>query len=65
MQKDLPVLADCQSRDARRLHYHFNASLMALNVAKLQDSELQQKEEVQHAFSMTNWASKISRRNRH
>ena len=56
--KGFTGLADCQSRDARRLHYHFNASLTALNIAKLQDNELQKKEEVQHAFSMTNWTRK-------
>jgi hypothetical protein len=31
---------------------------MALNVAKLQDNELQKKEQTHHAFSMTNWARK-------
>jgi hypothetical protein len=51
-------LTDCQSRDPRRLHYHFNASLTALNVAKLQDAQLQQNQNVQHSFSMTNWARK-------
>ena len=54
--KGFTGLGDCQSRDARRLDYHFNASLVALNVAKLQDNELQKKEQTQHAFSMTNWA---------
>ena len=56
--KNFTGLVDAQTRDARRLHYHFNASLTALNVAKLQDNELQQKEQTQHAFSMTNWARK-------
>jgi len=56
--KGFTGFTDCQSRDARRLHYHFNASLVALNVAKLQDQELQEKEGVQYAFSMTNWARK-------
>jgi hypothetical protein len=54
--KGFTGLADCQSRDARRLDYHFNASLLALNVAKLQDNELQKQEGKQHAFSMVNWA---------
>jgi len=54
--KGFTGLTDCQSRDARRLHFHFNASLVALNVAKLQDHEMQQKAQKQHAFSMTNWA---------
>lgn len=56
--KGFTGFTDCQSRDAQRLHYHFNASLTALNVAKIQDSELQKKEGVRHAFSMTNWARK-------
>jgi len=56
--KGFTGLADCQSRDARRLNYHFNASLLALNLARLQDLELQQKEQTKYAFSMTNWARK-------
>lgn len=54
--KGFTGLTDCQSRDARRLDYHFNASLVALNLAKLQDNERQKEKESQHAFSMTNWA---------
>ncbi|MDR3549859.1 MAG: transposase [Candidatus Babeliales bacterium] len=54
--KGFTGLTDCQSRDARRLHYHFNASLVALNLAKLQDNEIQKNEQTEHAFSMTNWA---------
>ena len=56
--KNFTGLIDAQTRDERRLHYHFNASLTALNIAKLQDNELQKKEQTQHAFSMTNWARK-------
>jgi hypothetical protein len=56
--KNFTGLDDCQSRDARRMHYHFNASLTALNVAKIQDTELQKTRGVQHPFSMTNWARK-------
>jgi hypothetical protein len=56
--KGFTGLTDCQSRDARRLNFHFNASLTALNVAKIQDGELQKKQQTQHAFSMTNWARK-------
>jgi hypothetical protein len=32
--KQFTGLADCQARDADRLHFHFNASLTALNLAK-------------------------------
>lgn len=54
--KGFTGLTDCQSRNPKRLHYHFNASLTALNFAKLQDAELQKNKAVQHAFSMTNLA---------
>ena len=56
--KGFTGLTDCQSRNAQRLHYHFNASLTALNVAKFQDHELQKKECTNNAFSMTNWTRK-------
>ena len=56
--KGFTGLTDFQTRDARRIHFHINASLTALNVAKLEDSELQQNQGVQHSFSMTNWARK-------
>ncbi len=56
--KGFTGLNDCQSRDARRIHYHLNASLTALNVVKIQDQELQQNSGVQHAFSMANWTRK-------
>ena len=56
--KGFTGLDDCQSRDARRMHYHFNASLLALNVAKIQDAELQKIKDTQHSFSMTNWTRK-------
>jgi len=54
--KGFTGLNDCQSRNKKRLHYHFNASLMALNVAKFQDIKLQKAQQANHAFSMTNWA---------
>jgi hypothetical protein len=56
--KGFTGLGDCQSRDPRRINYHFNASLIALNVARFQDAELQEIKGVRHAFSMTNWARK-------
>lgn len=56
--KGFTGLDDCQSRDQRRMHYHFNASLTALNVAKIQDAELQKKHVTHHPFSMTNWTRK-------
>jgi len=56
--KGFTGLADCQSRDARRIHFHFNASLLALNVAKIQDNEEQKKQNQAYAFSIMNWARK-------
>jgi hypothetical protein len=56
--KNFTGLTDAQTRDEQRLNYHFNASLTALNVAKLQDNELQQKQHTYHPFSMINWTRK-------
>ena len=56
--KNFTGLGDCQSRDAQRLHYHFNASLTALNIAKIQDSEIQKSSQVTRPFSMASWSRK-------
>jgi hypothetical protein len=56
--KNFTGFSDCQSCDARRLHYHFNASLVALNIAKIQDLELQKTMASQLPFSMSNWSRK-------
>jgi hypothetical protein len=56
--KGFTGLTDCQSRDQQRIHYHINASLVALNVARIQDAELQKIRNVQHPFSMANWTRK-------
>lgn len=56
--KGFTGLTDCQSRKEERLDYHFNASLTALNVARLQDKELPRKETAHHVFSMANWGRK-------
>ena len=34
--KQFTGLTDCQARDADRLHFHFNASLTPLNIAKVE-----------------------------
>jgi len=57
--KGFTGFADCQSRDADRLHYHFNVSLLALNAAKLQDQVAQKKEGARRPFSMANWSRKL------
>ena len=56
--KNFTGLTDCQSRDAKRMDYHYNASLLALNVVKFQDIEMQKIAQVDHAFSMNNWIRK-------
>ena len=33
--KQLTGLTDCQSRDLSKLHFHFNASLTSVNLAKV------------------------------
>ena len=53
--KGFTGLSDCQSRDKKRIDYHINASLTALNVARIQDSKMQKSRGVQYPFSMANW----------
>jgi hypothetical protein len=56
--KGFTGLADCQSRNAKRINFHFNASLLALNIARLQEYEAQKVEQVVKPFSMTSIARK-------
>jgi hypothetical protein len=54
--KQFTGLKDCQARDGVKLDFHFNSSLSALNVAKLQNRGGEARES---GFSMTNqkrWA---------
>jgi hypothetical protein len=54
--KQFTGLKDCQARDGVKLDFHFNSSLSALNVAKLQNRGGEAREA---PFSMTNqkrWA---------
>ena len=39
--KQFTGLTQCQSRDAQRLHFHFNASLTTLNIAKIEQRQAQ------------------------
>lgn len=48
--KQFTGLEDCQARDAQKLSFHFNASLTALNLAKLEAS--QQSGHAPFVFSM-------------
>jgi len=54
--KGFAGFSDCQSRNPQRMHYHFNASLTAINVARIQDAKQQERKGVQHSFSMTSWS---------
>src|SRR3990167_10734973 len=53
--KGFAGLADCQSTESTRLDFHFNASLLAVNVIRLQDIQLQQEQQVNRPFSIMNW----------
>lgn len=39
--KQYTGLTDCQAREAHRLHFHFNASLTTLNIAKIEQLQTQ------------------------
>lgn len=47
-------LGDCQSRKKEALDFHFNASMSALNIAKLEE-RLREPEEVPKSFSMASY----------
>ncbi len=52
--KQFTVLADCQARDSTKLDFHFNASLTALNLAKL-DTVQQHNCSTNLVFSMASY----------
>lgn len=56
--KGFTGLADCQSRDSRRINYHLNVSFAALNLSRLQDAEFQKSKQLSQPFSMANVARK-------
>jgi hypothetical protein len=51
--KQFTGLSDCQSRNELSLNFHFNASFMALNLAK-REARLQQSDPESFVFSMNN-----------
>ena len=51
---NLRLLADCQARDLTKLDFHFNSSLTALNLAKL-DAVEQHPSDSNFVFSMTSY----------
>jgi len=58
--KGFAGLEDCQARSQKRLDYHFNASFLSFNFAKLQDLIEQQKHKTSQPFSMASISRKIS-----
>lgn len=56
--KGFTGFTDCQSRDPKRMHYHFNASLTALNIVKIQDAKSQKNKSHHIPFSMASWTRK-------
>lgn len=61
--KQFTGLDDCQARSKERLHFHFNASFVALNVAKAKDRESWKPGIYQHTFSMASWKARFCNEN--
>jgi len=53
--KGFAGLADCQSTEPERLDFHFNTSLLTVNIIRLQDAQLQQEQKINRPFSIMNW----------
>jgi IS4 transposase len=60
--KQFTGLLDCQARCEQSLHFHFNASMTALNLIKMQDRQLAEKSEGR-VISVLSW--KIRKFNEH
>ena len=60
--KQFTGLLDCQARCKQSLHFHFNASMTALNLIKMQDRQLAEKSEGR-VISVLSW--KIRKFNEH
>jgi hypothetical protein len=58
--KSFNGLEDCQARSQKRLDYHFNASFLSFNFAKLQDVLEQQENKTCRPFSMASISRKTS-----
>lgn len=52
--KQFAGFTQCQARDKEALHFHFNAALSAVNLARLAAHE-QHHEPTPHVFSMASW----------
>lgn len=53
--KQFAGLSDCQARYKESLHFHFNASFMALNLIKIQDRQEASAMSKTIPFSMASW----------
>jgi hypothetical protein len=60
--KQLTGLSDCQARNKAALHFHFNATMTALNLIKLEDRQQVSASEG-HVVSIMSW--KIRKLNEH
>jgi hypothetical protein len=60
--KQFTGLSDCQARCQKALHFHFNASMLALNLIKLQDRQHASLSEAR-VISVASW--KIRKFNEH
>ena len=56
--KQYTGLADCQSRNKESIHTHINASLLALNIIKMEDLIVQKNHVHQRPFSMASYKAK-------
>ena len=56
-------LGECQSRNKESLHFHFNASLVALNLVKIQERLEAKSNEEKHAFSMASYKARYYNEN--
>lgn len=52
--KQYAGLEDCQARDRKALHYHFNATMAAVNLTKIESMRNRQTEKAK-VFSMWSW----------
>jgi Transposase DDE domain len=60
--KQFTGLSDCQARSREALHFHFNATMTALNLIKLEDRQLAPDSD-RHVISIASW--KIRKFNEH
>lgn len=56
--KGFTGMTDFQTRKSRRINYHVNTSLLALNVVKIQDHQEQEIEQKKRPFSIASWGRK-------